>query len=128
MIITEGKFYYDSGELYYKGEILNNKYKHGTGKIFHKNGKELYFGEFKFDNIEGFDCRILDDKGNLEFQGRILKGKIEGMGRSYWKNGQLRYKGIFRNSQPHGGKCQIFYSNGTCNYDGALKEGKRQGC
>lgn len=127
MLITEGKFFYDSGELYYKGEILNNKYKHGTGKIFHKNGTIMFSGEFKFDNIEGFDCKIHDDKGNLEFQGRILKGKIEGMGRSYWKTGQLRYKGIFRNSQPHGGKCQIFYSNGTCNYDGALKEGKRQG-
>lgn len=126
-LISENQIFYHTGELFYEGEVLNNRRKHGAGKIYHKNGHTMYEGEFKFDNIEGFDCKIYDDSGLLEFEGRIVKGEIQGLGKSYWKNGQLRYRGFYKNNMPHGATCQVFYVNGTCNYYGPICEGVRNG-
>ena len=69
------------------------KIKYIKGRLYYKNGKTKYYGNFYYENeLKNFN-------------------KYNGYGKLYYKNGKLKYKGNFYNNKYHGvGK--LYYKSG----------------
>ena len=72
---------------------MNNK-KHGNGKMFYKNGKIKYDGDFVNDRYEGYGQYNLEN-GDY-YTGEWANGLRHGNG-AFYSKGKLRYKGKFEN-------------------------------
>ena len=86
----------------YKGDFNEDKQYHGSGVIFHSNGKIKYEGEFQNNNMEG-------------------KGKL------YFDNGQIKYKGRFTDNEFHDQYGVLYNDMNQVIYEGAFENGKRCG-
>ena len=64
-------------------------------------------------------------KKTVDYEGRLVKGALEGEGRQYDEEGKLIYEGSFEAGE-RTGKGKI-YEGGTLVYDGGLKEGVYEG-
>lgn len=112
------KGYYLNGQLYsYKGEVDKNSKMHGRGRLFDKNGKLMFDGDFVHGEIQGkgtmyntnrnmkyvgtFEHDLLNGEGTvymndkLYYNGPFKKGVMEGEGILYLQNEKVAYKGQF---------------------------------
>lgn len=97
---TQGKLYYETGELLYEGSILKDT-PYGPGIKYFKNGNiqmEGFFGDWFIE--EG---REYYENGNLRFEGEYNKGprhyygpRYFVKGKLYRESGELWFEGNFR--------------------------------
>ena len=103
----ECKLYYDSGELYFEGN-LENGYRQGIGKEYDKNGNVIFEGNFekgcrgnhceRMDEMEGY-WKEIDDSGNLiSICQKNENGMNEGLCYSF-ESGSLDQVSIYENNE-----------------------------
>ena len=103
----ECKLYYDSGELYFEGN-LEDGYRQGLGKEYDKNGNVIFEGCFekgcrgnhceRMDGMEGY-WKELDGNGNVI---SICKRNENGMNEGlcyYFESGSLDRVSIWENNE-----------------------------
>ena len=103
----ECKLYYDSGELYFEGN-LEDGYRQGLGKEYDKNGNVIFEGYFekgcrgnhceRMDGMEGY-WKELDGNGNVI---SICKRNENGMNEGlcyYFESGSLDRVSIWENNE-----------------------------
>ena len=133
-------------EIFETGKIFEGKYIKGklNGKGIYKNGKNLYFGEFR-DSIKhgkgelftenyhyrgNFNNGKFDGKGIVDiynegiYEGTFHDGEITGYGIYKWLNGDF-YEGEIIDGLKHGYGV-LHCANGDI-YEGEFKEGKMDG-
>jgi len=116
---VDGKYIYEN-HRYYEGEFKNNM-PNGKGKLYDKNGKIIYEGDFIKGKFEGNGKLIFEKSYYLLFKNDSLNGKyylgqfkngsLNGKGKIYDKNDKLIYEGDFNNDNPEGNG-QLFFDNG----------------
>ena len=114
-----GKIYLRDGRLKYEGDFVNNKFE-GYGKYIFDNG-DYYVGEFLNDLQHG-KGKLYEKNGSLLFQGEFIKDKIEGTGKLFFKEGGY-FIGQFKNSKMHG-KGKIYSKEGNILYELNFINGK----
>ena len=133
-----GKIYYSNGNLNFEGEYING-IKNGFGKEYYYNGNIKFEGIYKDDmewegkgfNINGElvyeitngkgEIKQYTDVGNLEFEGKILKGKINGYGKELYQF--IAFEGFYKNGEKNGyGK---EYISGKLIYEREFLNGKK---
>ena len=108
----EGKQYFDSKDLKFKGEYLNGKKWNGKG--YDRKGNEVY----ELKNGNGFVREYDDYNHYLVFEGEYKNGEKNGKGRITGGNG-IEFDGEYLNGKMWNGKK---YDNGNLICE--LKEGK----
>ena len=136
------KRYYTGGGLFFEGEYLNGK-KNGNGKEYDYDGNLIFEGEYKNDkkwNGKGYDCSNniayelkngfgeikIFKKGKIIFEGRYIKGEINGKVKEYYDNGTLKFEGIYLNNKKNG-KGKEYYDNGELEFEGEYLNNERYG-
>lgn len=72
-------------------------YQHGKGKIYDKNSKIVFSGDFIKDKTEGNGKLYFIDGGY--FIGQFKNGKLNGKGKLFSKDGIILYELIFNNGK-----------------------------
>ena len=115
----KGKEYDDyEGELLFEGEYLHNERL--KGKIYDQNCNIIH--ELNKDNDI---VKEYDDKGDLIFEGKYLKGLKNGKGKEYFRNNQLIFEGEYLNGLRNGKGKEYF--NVKLKFEGEYLNGKRNG-
>ena len=115
-----GKIYLRDGRLKYQGDFVNNKLE-GYGKYIFEDG-DYYVGDF-FNNLQHGKGKIYLKNGELLFQGEFIKDRIEGTGKLFFKEGRGYFIGSFKNSKMHG-KGRIYSKEGAILYELNFINGK----
>ena len=115
-----GKIYLRDGRLKYQGDFVNNKLE-GYGKYIFEDG-DYYIGDF-FNNLQHGKGKIYLKNGELLFQGEFIKDRIEGTGKLFFKEGRGYFIGQFKNSKMHG-KGRIYSKEGAIIYELNFINGK----
>ena len=92
------------GEWNYKNGLLN-----GPTKLFYPNGKLKMVKEFL--NHIPTTVSTYYANGQINFSGRFVKGKLEGLVKKFHANGQLMYSSKLIDTKFNGLR-NLFYSNG----------------
>ena len=92
--IKEGKGKEETNEQIYEGDFKNDK-KDGFGKVYYKDLKDTYEGEFKDNNITGKGTYKWND--GESYTGNFINGKMEGKGIYKWPDGSY-YEGDYVNN------------------------------
>ena len=74
-----------------------NDLRHGKGKLYSKNGKIIYYGEFFEDKFEG-NGKYIYNNGDY-YIGKWKDSKRNGKGILIDKKGKIKYIGIFIDDQ-----------------------------
>ena len=101
-----GKYIYEDNS-FYEGEFQNNM-PNGEGKLYDKNGKIFYEGEFIKGKIEGKGKLIYDSHPYMICQ--FKNGSINGKGKVYDKNNNFEFEADFINDNIEG-NIKIFKDN-----------------
>ena len=104
----------------YKGDINNNKEKHGFGKYISNTIKRI--GMWRRDKFNGWG-REIKENGDI-YEGKYVNGQLNGKGIYKNKNNKTTYIGDFLNSKRHG-KGEL-YSN-DFHYKGDFYDNKFEG-
>ncbi|MFF2532279.1 hypothetical protein ACFVS2_25555 [Brevibacillus sp. NPDC058079] len=97
----------------------------GYKKIVDEKGNLLYEGNLKDGEFDGYG-KLYDSNGKLMYEGDWNEGVIDGYGTVYNKNGKVSYQGNSKNGVADG--YGTFYgTNGKITYQGSLKDGYREG-
>ena len=107
-----GTLYYNETGNLYKGEFKNGQ-KDGFGEMCYYNG-DKYIGEFYHDELHG-KGKYISNNGYV-YEGVFTVGSLLGKGNMYDADGNLIYEGDFLNNLPHG--FGISYYNGKILYVG----------
>lgn len=99
---------FQDNEIEYMGQLdWKQKNKNGTG--IHKDGNNVYFGDFFNDKKSGYGMLIAGKKGKIKgvkdcmvYIGSWLNGKKHGKGTCYDFNGEIIYQGKFEEDKPLG--------------------------
>ena len=86
-----GSRFFSDGS-YYIGEFSDG-YRAGKGKLFDKNGKLIYEGDYKLNKYHGKGALYLKTK---KYIGDFVGGKKHGKGKLYNRNDLLEYDGDWR--------------------------------
>ncbi len=105
----------------YEGDFYMDE-KHGTGKIYYKESKETYEGEFFHNNITGRGTYKWAN--NDKYSGDFLDGKMHGKDEYLWPEGG-RYVGDYIDNIKEG-KGVFYWTNGRI-YEGQFGKGKPHG-
>ena len=139
------EFIYDDGS-YYIG-FWKNGLRNGKGKLFDKNGKLIYEGDWVNDKREGFgkcgsdpghyyigqlknNCfngkgKLYDNEGKLLYEGDFVNNEIEGFGKLKLEDNYY-YLGELKNRKPNG-KGKVYNNNGFLLYEGDFVNGDFEG-
>ena len=125
--ISEGTFYYESGERY-AGEFQNDQ-KNGQGTCYwtRESRYDRYEGTWQNGKINGQGVMYYSDRDESErnrYEGEWLDNMIEGHGTMYWKDGSW-YDGAWSGGKRNG-QGNYHYANGG-RYYGEWKDGQRVG-
>jgi hypothetical protein len=124
--IKEGEGKEETSEFIYEGSFIND-IKEGKGRIYYKDKKDSYEGEFKNNMINGlgtycwantniFNGYFKDGKmhgkgiykwpDGSEYEGEYINNLKEGLGKFKWTDNKI-YVGPFNNGKPHGDGCML---------------------
>ncbi len=104
------KLYHKNGKLRYEGNFKDG-FAHKKGKSYYENGNVLYEGDFK-DGLFHGKGKFYDEKGNLSYEGDFKDDLAYGEGKFYDEEGKLRYEGNVKEGFFHG-KGKLHYENGN---------------
>ena len=119
--LKDGRGKEETSEHIYEGEFKNDK-RNGNGKLYYKNLKDTYTGNFIDNNLTGNGT--YEWSNGEKYSGNFLNGKMHGKGIYKWPDGG-KYEGDYLNNikEGHG----IFtWSNGKI-FEGPFKNGKPNG-
>ena len=105
----------------YKGELNNDRKKHGKGTFYCANGSK-YEGEYQDDKINGKGTYYYADGD--KYEGEFKNDKINGKGTYYFSSGS-KYEGEFKDDKRNG-KGIYHYADGN-KYEGEFKDDKING-
>lgn len=150
--IATGDLYYESGKLFYSGDVLNGK-AHGNGIMYYEDtqtpayigdfvdgkfcgegtmyntqGGILAQGTFKNDTMNGM-CYVYDSEDGSVIYGNFVDGKIDSIGAVHLdQNGKLIYEGQFDEKMQYSGKGTLYYPNSDkVQYVGDFQNGLMNG-
>lgn len=108
---------YESGELFYEGQIKNNKIYGKDIKLYHKhdNAVLIDISSIEGDNyLDNINAQVIQYYSNskLKFKGQLIDGMISGYGKKFHDNGKVYYEGQYLNGGIHGDKVCIYNSQG----------------
>lgn len=77
----KGMYYYDNGQIMYKGNFLDNK-RHGFGILFDQQGHMRYKGSWKLNKGHGRG-KIYYPEKKILYDGELCSGQKHGFGKQY---------------------------------------------
>ena len=87
------------------------------GKVFDKNNKLVFEGEYKKGVRNGKG--VYNYEGGENYDGMFVNGLREGKGVFTWKDG-LKWEGLFKNDELNG---EGVFHNGNETFKGTFKDG-----
>jgi hypothetical protein len=113
----KNKGYFIDGTLYdYEGPTDENGKMHGVGKLLNNEGQVVFEGNFIHGEIHGKGTMYLNDKRTIKYVGNFVHDRMEGEG-SLYKNDILYYKGDFEDGMKQG-KGTIYFPDLNIAYQG----------
>ncbi len=126
------KYYYISGELYWKGEksyvdfkMPENDINEGLCISYYKNGNKEEEINFMHNKKNG-EYIAYYENGNKKYEEEYLHSKIEGFSKSYYENGKIKDKRYFEEGV-HVGTDTSWYDTGELGGTRFYRDGKKHG-
>ena len=115
-MVEEAYFFANEGNTYIR--YWNRGLQHPRGKVFDKNNKLVFEGEYRKGAREGKG--VYNYEGGEVYDGMFVNGKREGKGVFTWREG-LKWDGGFKNDDLNG---EGTFTDGKETFNGTFKDGE----